>query len=67
MAYEIREGSGSIFENENKTNPNAPDYTGTAKINGELYSIACWNKVGQKSGKAYQSVKIEKKEDNLPF
>ena len=67
MAYEVREGSGSIFENENKTNENARDYTGTAKINGEMYSIACWDKVGKKSGKAYKSIKIEKKEDRLPF
>mgnify|MGYP001193626206 CR=1 FL=1 len=60
MPFEIREGSGSIFENDKKVE-NAPDYTGTFKLDGKLYSIALWNKVG-KSGTQYQSVKVQPKE-----
>ena len=66
MPFEIREGSGSIFENENKKNENSPDYTGTIKINGELYSLALWNKVA-KTGTQYQSVKVSVKEQKNPF
>lgn len=66
MPFEIREGSGSIFENDNKKSENAPDYTGTVKLHGELYSLALWNKIG-KSGRHYQSVKIQPKMEKTPF
>jgi len=66
MAFEVREGSGSIFENDNKKSENSPDYTGTINIDGVLYSLALWNKVA-KSGTQYQSVKVSVKEQKNPF
>lgn len=39
-----REGSGLLFDNSEykDTNPNAPDFTGMVKINGEQHRIAAW-------------------------
>ena len=46
MTYEIREGSGSLFQNSRKTQENQPDYQGSVRINGQLYELAGWKKVG---------------------
>ena len=62
MPFEIREGSGSIFKNEDKKSDNSPDYTGTIKVEGTLYSVALWDKVG-KTGTQYHSVKVSVKEN----
>ena len=50
MAYEEREGSGCLFENEYKRpDNNKPDYTGKLMINGELVKLAAWRKQGKKT------------------
>ena len=40
MPFEIREGSGSIFKNEDKKSDNSPDYTGTIKVE-EIHLKIC--------------------------
>lgn len=60
MAYEHREGSGSLFKNDKKGNDKAPDMKGDALYNGELVSIAAWRKSGAKGD--FYSLKIEPKQ-----
>ena len=59
MAYEHREGSGSLFPNTYKEKDTQPDYKGDIMLNGELMSIAGWSKPG-KNGE-FISVKISPK------
>lgn len=47
MAYEHKEGQGSLFKNE-KQNDRQPDYKGTILINGATYEIAAWERTSQK-------------------
>ena len=59
MAYELRDGQGSLFKNDKKGNEKAPDYKGTAKLGGEMYDLAGWIKKGSQS--SFLSVSIQKK------
>lgn len=43
MAYEIREGEGSLFDNNNRKSDASPHKTGKCKIDGKEYYISCWN------------------------
>jgi len=44
MAYELREGSGSLFTNDKGDNPARPDYRGEIMLNGVLYELSGWIK-----------------------
>tara|TARA_R110000851_G_scaffold216457_2_gene369401 strand:- start:500 stop:790 length:291 start_codon:yes stop_codon:yes gene_type:complete len=46
MAYEKKENDISVFYNppEKKTNPNSPDWTGEALIEGKVMRVAFWAK-----------------------
>lgn len=54
MAYEHKEGQGSLFKND-KQNDRQPDYKGTIVIGGTTYEIAAWEKTS-KNGMAYMSL-----------
>lgn len=43
MAYEQKEGKGSLFVNK-KTKETQPDYKGTLKVNGQELKISGWLK-----------------------
>ena len=60
MAYEKREGSGSLFKNDRKEQLNHPDYKGDILINGQEYWLSAWIKEG-KSGK-FMSIAAKPKE-----
>jgi len=58
MAYELKNGSGTIFKNDKKGNEKAPDYRGELKTpSGEHLEVSLWVKEGQK-GK-YFSVSVK--------
>lgn len=59
MTYEHRDGQGSLFKNDKKGNPKAPDYRGDAKLSGEMYELAGWIKTGAKGN--FLSIAIKKK------
>lgn len=59
MAYEVKEGTGSLFVNDKKNNPKAPDFTGTGLYKGERVRLSGWKKQS-KGGKNYISLSIEK-------
>ena len=48
MAYELRDGQGSLFRNERKENEKHPDYTGSLKIDGREFWLSAWVKDGTK-------------------
>lgn len=48
MAYELREGQGSLFRNERKEQDSHPGMTGTALIGGVEYWVSSWKKEGKK-------------------
>lgn len=61
MAYEQREGQGSLFRNDKK-NERQPDFKGTIMIKGVLYNISAWNRTSQ-NGREYMSLQAEEKTD----
>ena len=44
MAYVPKEGSGSLFKNDNGDNPARPDYRGDIMLGGVLYEVSGWIK-----------------------
>jgi hypothetical protein len=42
MAYEHKEGKGSIFPNDYKTQDTHPDFRGKAMWKGEIIEISLW-------------------------
>ena len=61
MAYEHREGSGSLFTNQKKEpGSSQPDYRGDAMVGGVLVEIAGWKKQG--NGGTFLSLNIKPKE-----
>lgn len=62
MAFELKDGQGSLFKNDKKKdNPKAPDYRGEVNICGNLLSISAWIKEGRK-GK-FMSLSFQPKRD----
>ena len=62
MAYEHREGSGSLFTNHKKEEGSSqPDYRGDAMVGGVLVEIAGWKKQG--NGGTFLSLNIKPKQE----
>lgn len=80
MAYEQKDGQGSLFKNKEKENPTHADYTGSIKIAGAEFWLNAWIKQS-KSGMPYMSLSAKPKQakavpapaktadpdDDLPF
>lgn len=65
MAFELKDGSGFIFKNKNKTSEKSPEYQGEFKTpSGELLQIALWVKSGEKG--SYFSASIQEKKEAPP-
>ena len=61
MAYELREGQGSLFKNKHKTAENHPNARGEVMIGGEIYEVSAWTRK-TKAGEPWQSLQIKKKQ-----
>lgn len=44
MAYEVKDLTGTLFQNNRKTTDKHPDKSGSCKINGQEYWISGWIK-----------------------
>ena len=58
MAYEVKDNTFSLFENDKKGNDKAPDYKGRGLFNGQEVRVAVWKRTSQ-SGIEYLSGTIE--------
>ena len=58
MAYEMKDNTFSLFENDKKGNDKAPDWRGKALIGGKEMRIAVWKRKSA-SGIEYLSGSIE--------
>ena len=59
MAYEMKDGTGTIFPNKyHEEGDNKPHFKGELMWRGEKIEIALWPKVGQ-SGQEFQSAKLQ--------
>lgn len=61
MAFELKDMSGSLFKNDQKSADNSPSAKGTAKIGGVEYWVASWTKK-DKNGNPWQSLAFTPKE-----
>ena len=66
MAYEMKEGSGSLFKNLKKATENHPDYNGSIMINGKEHWLSAWVKESPKAGKFF-SVSVGKVKEPMGF
>ena len=46
MAWQPREGNGSLFHNDKKGVDARPDYRGTLMVGGRQYKLSAWVKEG---------------------
>lgn len=59
MAFELREGQGTLFKNDKDGNEKRPDYRGELKLlSGETVKLAGWIKQGAKG--SFLSISIDK-------
>ena len=66
MAYEMKEGSGSLFKNTRKTTETHPDFTGSIMLNGKEHWFSAWVKESPKAGKFF-SVSVGKAKEPMGF
>lgn len=60
MAFELKDGQGSLFKNDKDGNEARPDYKGSIKIDGVEMWLSAWIKEGAK-GK-WMSLSVQPKE-----
>ncbi len=61
MAYEQKEGTGSLFKNEKREKDTHPHAKGSALIDGVEYWVSAWTKEGAKG--RYQSLAFKRKDE----
>lgn len=61
MAYELKDGQGTLFKNDKDGNDKRPDYRGELMLDGTLMEVAGWIKEG-KRGK-WVSLSVKPKEE----
>ncbi len=52
MAFEHKENTATVFENDKKSSDNQPDFTGKGKVGNTLMDFAMWKRQS-KSGNTY--------------
>lgn len=62
MAYEHKEGSGTLFVNRKKEKPTHPDWKGEIMINGVVLNLAAWTKL-TKNGDEWLSVSVSERQE----
>lgn len=65
MAYEHKDGSGSLFRNDKGDNASRPDYRGDLMVGGTLYEVAGWIKESS-NGNKFLSLSAKPKDAKEP-
>lgn len=65
MAYEPKDGSGSLFKNDRKESDNHPDYKGQLMVGGVQYWLSAWIKETDE-GKKWMSIATTPKDAQKP-
>jgi hypothetical protein len=65
MAFERKDNSGAVFNNERKEKDTHPDRTGDAVIGGVPYWVNGWLKK-DKNGKPFLSLSFNPKDKTIP-
>jgi|DEB0MinimDraft_6_1074348.scaffolds.fasta_scaffold39865_2 hypothetical protein len=63
MAYEMKDGQGSMFLETEKKSDKAPDFAGKFKVAGTEFRIVGWKRES-KGGKAYISLAVEEMDEH---
>lgn len=58
MAYELKDGQGSLFLNDRKGNDKAPIMRGNLLVGGVKYKLSVWGRTGH-TGIKFWSIKAE--------
>jgi len=58
MAYELKDGQGTIFLNQNKKQDNHPDFQGEILLEGKKWKLAGWEKSGATNGKNWRLISL---------
>lgn len=61
MAFELKDGQGSLFKNDRKEKPGQPDYRGELKVDGEIMELSAWLKTSAK-GTKWMSISMKPKQ-----
>ena len=64
MAFEQRDMSGALFENDKEGNPARPDLNGSGMVFGKLIRIAAWAKTSA-NGKDYLSISFQEHDNGF--
>ena len=64
MAFEQRDMSGALFENDKEDNPARPDLTGNGMVFGKLVRMSAWAKTS-KNGKDYLSISFQEHDNGF--
>ena len=63
MAYQHKDGSGSLFKSDKGDNPARPDYRGDVMLSGVLYEISGWLKPKPSNpAEKYMSLSVKPKQ-----
>jgi uncharacterized protein (DUF736 family) len=63
MSFELKDGEGSLFKNDKKTQESHPDFNGSARLGGVDYVINGWKNTA-KSGLSYLKLSMRPKKDS---
>ena len=66
MAFEYKDGQGSLFVNDKGDNPARPDRTGRVMIAGKMYKISGWIKESTNGGKPWLSLSVQEEQAAAP-
>ena len=66
MAWQLKEGDGSLFVNDRKEASQQPDYKGSLMVGGVEYWISGWKKSSKDGTKKYLSLSARPKVQKTP-
>tara|TARA_R100001377_G_C3167989_1_gene101982 strand:- start:547 stop:771 length:225 start_codon:yes stop_codon:yes gene_type:complete len=64
MAFEHKENTATVFNNDKKTAENQPDFTGRGKVGEELMDFAMWKRES-KAGNQYYYMSFKKPDEKF--